>query len=106
MWVVTWITRSLWCHQHHRDFRGAGKVGQHFGVSGERVPPCPQRLLVERGGAERVDLARFDHRHSPFDEAEGRISGNRRKLAPRQPFGDEPEIDAIDAPALEGGLPH
>ena len=44
--------------QHHRDFRRAGQRGQQLGVAGEDVAAGVQRLLVERRGADRVDLAR------------------------------------------------
>ena len=40
--------------QHHRYLRRAGQVGEHLGMTVEWVSAGVQRLLVERGGADRV----------------------------------------------------
>ena len=44
--------------EHHGDVIHAAHLGQQFGVSGVVVPRPMQRLLVQRRGGDRVDLAR------------------------------------------------
>ena len=43
--------------QHHRDFRCAGQRGQQFGVAGIAMAGGVQRFLVQRRGADGVDVA-------------------------------------------------
>ncbi|MNV85143.1 hypothetical protein D3C71_1790750 [compost metagenome] len=91
-------------HQHHRHFVDVGQVREHFGVAGVLVATGVQRFLVQRRGADRIDLLGLGQLHGAGDVLIGGVTGNRRQLAERQIVGDQVEVDAIDDAGLVARL--
>src|SRR5471032_1132579 len=86
---------QLWRHQHHRHFIDIGQVREHFGVAGVFVATGVQRFLVERRGADGVDLFGFSQFDGASDVLIRGVTGNRRQLSERQVVRDQVQVDAI-----------
>jgi hypothetical protein len=104
MWVVTWDP-ELGGRQHHRHLVGAGQLGQEFGVAGILVAGGVQGLLVQRRGADGVDLASDGQLGCSFDETVGAHAGCGRQLAERQVRRDAVQVQAVDDTGTKGRLP-
>ena len=61
--------------QHHAAALAARQVGQDLGVAGIGVARLVERLLVDRRGDDRIDLARQRQLHGPLDRGEGEPAG-------------------------------
>ena len=96
MCVVTWITRSFGVGQHHRVVGHPGQLREQLGVARVAVPGEVERLLVERRGADGVDLARLGERHRALDRPERALARLRRQLAEGQVGVDPADVDAGD----------
>ena len=68
--------------EHHRDVRRAGQVRQQIGVAVPRQPGQPERLLVDRRGRDRVDVAALRVRR-PRARWRRTPRGRRRRRARR-----------------------
>ena len=82
--------------QHHRHFRRAGQMREHFGVAGKFVAGGMQRFLVQRRGADRLRLARLRQLDGALDVVIRRFARDGRELAERQIVGNQLEVDAFD----------
>jgi hypothetical protein len=91
-------------HEHQGDLGGAGQGCEELRVAGEPVAGGVERLLVDRRGADRVDLARAREGHRPLDEPVRRFATGGREHAERRVLGYQGEIDAIDRADFEPRL--
>jgi hypothetical protein len=69
--------------QHHRHLLGAGQVCQQFRVAGKHVAARVECLLVERGGADRVDVPGDGELAGDSDVVVRGVAGDGRHLPPR-----------------------
>ena len=60
--------------EHHREVVDAAQLGQQLGVAGIVVPGPVQRLLVQRRGGDRVDLAGQRQPRRPRHGVVGRLA--------------------------------
>ena len=82
------------------DTSRRGQVREHLGVAGVLVAAGVQRFLVQRRGADRVDLIGLRELHGAGDVPISSVTGDGRQLAERQVVGDQVEVDAVDGPRL------
>jgi hypothetical protein len=87
--------------QHQRHFGRSGQVREQLGVSRVTMPGCVQRFLVERRGADRVDVPLADEPHGTLDVAIRGFARDGRELAERKTGRHEREIEAVDRAMLE-----
>src|SRR6478672_6324512 len=85
MWVVTWMTLTL----------SVESIIETSGV---------QRLLVERGRADGLDLAGHRELGGDPDVVVCRVAGHRGQLPERQVLGEQREVDDVDPPGQLDGL--
>src|SRR5471032_1291093 len=87
---------QMWRNQHHRDFLDAGQMREHFSVARILVAACVQRFLVERRGADRIDLLRLRQLDGARDVLLRGIAGHRRELPEGEVVRDQVQVDAIN----------
>ena len=68
--------------QHHRHLLGSGEVGEQFGVAGVDVAAAVQGRLVQRGGADRLDLPAHRQLAGDPDVVVGRVARRRGTTRP------------------------
>ena len=67
--------------EQHAAARAAGQLGQDLGMAGVGVARGVERLLVDRRGDDRVDLARERQPHGALDRGEGEPAALGAELA-------------------------
>ena len=75
---------------------------EHLGVAGEDVSGGMQRFLVQRSGADRLDVAGHCQFGGHADVFVGGVACHSRQFAPGQVLGKQPQIDDVDPPGVLG----
>src|SRR6516164_5564845 len=70
---------------------------KYFGVARENVSTGMKRFLVQRCGTNSVDLPPLSQLNGASQVLISRVAADRREPTPRQPFGNELQINAIGA---------
>ena len=90
--------------EHHGKVGGAGVLRQDLGVTGKVVPPQVQRLLVQGGGADRIDRALPGQVDGLHQIAKGGVAGRGRQAPGTDAGRQQVEIETIDRAEPKGGL--
>ncbi len=94
-------------HEHRERLTAARELLEHLGVPGVRISGRPQRLLVDRGGGDRVDLAGLGEAYRALHRLPGGAAGAglHRAHAERRRIhvGEIEHVDdAVGEPPLPG----